>query len=66
MDMNSLTDFNNISGGIEDGMSYKSEYNPSICLGAGGPTWSGAPFVDVVKVNNGTAKVDELKLRFRT
>ena len=66
MDMRSLVHFNTLSGGVNDGISYKADTDPSMCLGGGGNTWSGAPFVEVIKKPNGTDIVDTLKLRFRT
>lgn len=66
MDTRSLVDFNNISGGVTTGLAYKLNTSKDICLGGGGDTWSGAPFIEAVKTSNGITTVDEFKLRFRT
>lgn len=65
-DIRCLVDFNDISGGVTDGITYRPDYNPSIGIGAGGSTWCGAPFVEAIRKKNGLGTVDEFKLRFRT
>lgn len=65
LDIRSLVDFNNLGGGITDSTSYKLDVSPDICMGGGGSTWSGAPFVQVVSRGDGVDTIDELKFRFR-
>lgn len=65
LDPRSLVDFNEISGGTDKDLEYRVEVDPSVCLGGGGSTWSGAPFVQAVKGIGPDGEVDELKLRFR-
>ena len=66
LDTRSLVDFNNLGGGVPAGTKYRLDTDARMCLGGGGSTWSGAPFVDTVKTFNGIDTVDEFKLRFRT
>ena len=65
MDIRSLVDFNNLGGELTDSTSYKLDTSPDICIGGGGSTWTGAPFVQVTKETNGEDKIDSLKFRFR-
>lgn len=64
-DIRCLVDFNDISGGVEDGIKYKADYNPNVGIGAGSNTWCGAPFIEATRRRNGLGTVDEFKLRFR-
>lgn len=64
-DVRSLVNFNEIGGGAGAGIQYKADIDPSICMGGGGNTWSGAPFVQSIRTKKGKRTIDELKFRFR-
>lgn len=64
MSLMNLYEFNNNSGGVPNTFRYKANYIPS--LGGGGNTWSDAPFVMKINVQNGFMNDSTLyALKFR-
>jgi len=58
MNLINLHEFNNNAGGVSNSFRYKANYIPS--LGGGGNTWSDAPFVNKISVQNGFMNNSEL------